>query len=327
MNELYRLEDAAFGEEWDRFVATSAEGSLFALSGYLRHVAAKPVLQWCYRRNERRAALLLIEDPAGGVGLHDFVVYSGLLFGPPTNKQNRAQRISEQHEIAEFVAAQLAARYPRVEFALSPATVDVRAFLWHNYGKPGPHYHASVRYTSTVDLKGFAGAAAPDTVPLFAEFSSARRQEIRYAIRDGVRTTGEFDAAAFVRFYAATMRRQDIEVPAPTLAAMTRLIEGSHGEGLGRMYVSRTAAGDVGSMAYIGLDARRAYYVFGANDPALRDSHTGSAVLWDAFRMLADEGVAELDLEGVNSPRRGWFKLSFGGTLLPYYEVRLEPGT
>jgi lipid II:glycine glycyltransferase (peptidoglycan interpeptide bridge formation enzyme) len=175
-----------------------------------------------------------------------------------------------------------------------------------------------------IDLAGFGAAGAPESVPLFAEFSSARRQEVRYAIRDGVVTTREFDADAFVRFYGATMARQGLEVEAPALEGMRRLIEGSHGAGLGRMYVSRTAAGEPGSMAYMGLDARRAYYVFGANDPALRDSHTGTAVLWDAFRMLAGEGVAEVDLEGVNSPRRGWFKLSFGGTLVPYYELCLE---
>jgi hypothetical protein len=40
--------------------------------------------------------------------------------------------------------------------------------------------------------------------------------------------------------------------------------------------------------------------------------------------MLALEGIAEVDLEGVNSPRRGWFKLSFGGALLPYYELHLD---
>jgi lipid II:glycine glycyltransferase (peptidoglycan interpeptide bridge formation enzyme) len=77
-------------------------------------------------------------------------------------------------------------------------------------------------------------------------------------------------------------------------------------------------------MAVMGLDARRAYYLFGASDPALRDSHCGSAVLWDAFCFLASSGVAEVDLEGVNSPRRGWFKLSYGAALVTYYELVLR---
>ena len=51
--------------------------------------------------------------------------------------------------------------------------------------------------------------------------------------------------------------------------------------------------------------------MFGASDPALRNSPTGTAVLWDAFSELAKVGVKKIDLEGVNSPKRGWFKLSF----------------
>ncbi len=62
----------------------------------------------------------------------------------------------------------------------------------------------------------------------------------------------------------------------------------------------------------------------GASDPALRDSHCGSAVIWDAFVALARSGVAEVDMEGVNSPKRGWFKLSFGPHMQTYYELALR---
>ena len=53
----------------------------------------------------------------------------------------------------------------------------------------------------------------------------------------------------------------------------------------------------------------------------MRSGQTGTAVLWDALGFLSRHGVGEVDLEGVISPRRGWFKLSFGGDLRPYYEL------
>jgi hypothetical protein len=43
--------------------------------------------------------------------------------------------------------------------------------------------------------------------------------------------------------------------------------------------------------------------------------------LWDAFGELAAAGITQIDLEGVNSPRRGWFKMSFGGELRAYYQI------
>jgi len=54
----------------------------------------------------------------------------------------------------------------------------------------------------------------------------------------------------------------------------------------------------------------------------VHDRYSGTIVLWDALKALEKSGVSEVDFEGVNSPARGWFKLSFGGDLRPYYEVK-----
>jgi len=144
---------------------------------------------------------------------------------------------------------------------------------------------------------------------------------IRYAKRDEVVTTEEYDVDLFVQLYESTMGRQEKEVAYESIAEMKNLIYSLYREKLGRMFVSRTADDVVGSMAFFGLDHHRAYYLFGANDPENRDQHTGTAVLWDAFKILADDGIMEVDLEGVNSPQRGWFKLSFGGDIRPYYQL------
>ena len=77
----------------------------------------------------------------------------------------------------------------------------------------------------------------------------------------------------------------------------------------------------MGSIAFFGIDHKRGYFLFGANDPEMRDEHTGTAVLWDSFCFLSQDGIFEIDLEGINSPTRGWFKLSFGGTISPYYHL------
>ncbi len=39
---------------------------------------------------------------------------------------------------------------------------------------------------------------------------------------------------------------------------------------------------------------------------------------------LRIEGVNIIDLEGVNSPNRGFWKLGFGGNLLPYYHISMN---
>jgi hypothetical protein len=322
MAKNYRLQAARLDDTWDAFVRSSPDSSIFVASNYLAHIGSRLGLYHCYNANELRAVVTLVESADGASAiLDDLVIYSGICFGAATHGQNRAQQNSERHEIATFIAGALADRYQRVEFALAPSVIDVRPFLWHNYGRETGRYAVDVRYTSYLDIADFVGSPCLEDIEAYREATGARRQQIRYARRDEV-VTEEFSAVGlFIDFYRQTMGRQGEEVASHTLDRMAALVGALLDNGSARMFASRTADRAAGSIAVYCFDPRRAYYLFGASDPALRDSPTGTAILWDAFGSLAANGVSQIDLEGVNSPRRGWFKMSFGGDLRPYYQV------
>ncbi|MDR0239949.1 MAG: GNAT family N-acetyltransferase [Deltaproteobacteria bacterium] len=321
----YTLEECPLDEKWDAFVEASPTGTLFSLASYMRAVRVPVRAFWCLRKHERRAAVVVSENADGSAAvLHDFIVHNGLLFALPAPQQNRSQIISERFDIASDVATALAGRYERVELAFAPQLCDIRPFLWHNWGTGEAMYRADIRYTAYVDLAGFAEAGAPEDIPLFADISYSRRQEVRKARKEGAQTTEEADADGLTAFYALTLRRQHIEPEPERLEELRFLAASLLQAGMARLFVSRMPGGEPASMALFGSDAKRAYYLFGAGDPALRNTPCGTAVLWDAFAALARSGCRELDMEGVNSPRRGWFKLSFGAELLPYYQLVLE---
>jgi hypothetical protein len=316
------LEKAELDDKWDELVSTSVNGTVFCLSQYLKNIEAN-ISPYYYRRNqELRAGVLVIERDGGlDTYLHDSVIYNGIFFAPPQNKQNRAQIVSEQFDITTFLAEELARVYKSVHMQLHPTITDIRPFLWFNYGADAPKYSVDIRYTSYLNIEDFSSAGKLENISTYLQASNARRQEIRYAIRDKVVTKEEFNPNLFVDFYNETMKRQDIVVEENVLQEMNILITNLFKTNMGRMFVSYVSSGEPGSMAFFVTDSKRGYYLFGANDPALRDFHTGTAVLWDAFYVLSREGIKEIDMEGVNSPYRGWFKLSFGGDLRPYYQV------
>lgn len=326
MAKNYRLTPAVLDGVWDAFVGTSPDASVFIASNYLAHSGCRLGLYRCYNADELRAVVAVVESSDGtSAVLDDLVIYSGICFGAPTSGQSRAQRISERHEIATFIVGELAGRYDAVAFALAPSIDDVRPFLWHNYGQESGRFNVDVRYTSYLSIADFAGATRLEDIEAYRQATGARRQEIRYARRDGVVTEEFRDVGLFIDFYRRTMERQGEAVALPALDRMAALVEALLGNGSARMFSSRTADGSPGSVAVYAFDALRAYYLFGASDPALRNTATGTAILWDALTALAAKGVNQIDLEGVNSPRRGWFKLSFGGSLVPYYQVTLKP--
>jgi lipid II:glycine glycyltransferase (peptidoglycan interpeptide bridge formation enzyme) len=77
-------------------------------------------------------------------------------------------------------------------------------------------------------------------------------------------------------------------------------------------------------MAFFISDARCSYYLFGANDPAMRETNASSKLLLDNIALSAHKGLKIFDFVGVNSPLRGDFKMSFNAELVPYQEVHLE---
>ena len=324
MESKYRVEKAEAGERWDKLVAASPNATVFAHAEYLAAVRQPLSRYFIYRAQEIRGGLLVPESAGGeSAALNPLLIYTGVIFPNVAHNQNRSQITTERFELCEAAAAALPTLYNTVELALSPGVTDIRAFLWHNYGQDTGRYIPDIRYTAVAPISELA-TTPTDNSDLFAQCSAARRQEVRYASKKGVRTEEEFLPQAFTDYYAMTMARQDIAVPAEQLEDMRLLIMALGAAGKARMFVARTAEGNIGSMAIMALDQYRAYYLFGASDPALRDSHCGSAVIWDAFISLARSGVAEVDMEGVNSPKRGWFKLSFGPVMQSYYELALK---
>lgn len=317
----YRLEPAELDDSWDAFVAASPQGTLFCESAFVRTLgdAFRPFR--VVKQNEPKAALLLWQPDDRKTALHELVIHSGPMMAAADPQQNLAQAQSEEFRVLSFLAAELPCLFDRIEFATHPALPDLRPFLWHNYGEQGPKYSTELRYTAWLDISGAGEDIALNDNPVYRQANKSRRQEIRYALKTGVRTRQCFDIDLFTRFYEAVFERQGL-VPTPTTAEITGTMQALKSAGRLRMFVSETADGTPGSISVFGLDAKRAYYLYGANDPSLRAGHTGTAVLWDALRALSAE-TDIVDLEGVNSPMRGYFKLSFGAALKPYYHVSL----
>ena len=320
----YHLEKTAPGEAWDRLVASSPNATVFSEGEYLAAIRQPYSLYFIYRAREIRGGLVVPESAdREHAQCNPLLVYSGVLFPHIAHNQNREQITSERFDLCEAVAEALPGLYTDVELALSPGVNDIRPFLWYNYSGEGRHFIPGVRYTAEAPIAELAATSMEES-GLFAQCATARRQELRYAVRHGVTTDEEYLPEQFTEFYALTMGRQGIAVSGEYKEDMRHLLARLGKAGKARMFVSRTAKGATGSMAVMALDQYRAYYLFGANDPALRDTHCGSAVIWDAFAALAKSGVRLVDMEGVNSPRRGWFKLSFGAILQTYYELALR---
>ena len=321
----YRLERCVLGAEWDAAVDHSPQGTIFATSAVLACLkGARPGLWSVWKDRQRVAGLCVVESEDGRATVeNDLVIYAGLMFEPAPAEQSSAQTVAEQFRITSFCTARLVELYDDVFLNFAPAFVDIRPFLWHNYGTDGAHFVPDIRFTSMIDLAPNQGGST-ETDPVYLSASKSRRQQIRYGRSDGVTTETSTAIDVFADLYAQTFARQGKSVDRTFLDQLVGVMRWLIEHQCGQLYVTRSAKGDIGSAAVFGWDRKRAYYLYGANAPDLRDDHTGTMVLWDAILDLRARGIQQVDLEGVNSPLRGHFKLSFGGSVTPYYHLVLR---
>jgi hypothetical protein len=321
----YILRETIIDENWDKFVNNSINGTIFSKSYYLNSLNVKYKLFYCYKKEELRASVAVVEsEDKKDLILNDFIIYNGIMYNKPTNKQNHAQQFSEQFKIQAFIAEELASLYTNIELSLHPSIIDIRAFLWVNYGENKPQYKPDIRYTTYLDISDFKDSKQLKDISIYNKASTSRRQQIRYAIKKNYKTISSEDSKLFIEFYEKTMDRQDIDIENNQLIDMKTLIDNLLLEKVAKIYATYDELDEISSMALFGWDNKRAYYIFGASDPIKRNGHSGTAVLWNAFYDLNNMSIDEIDLEGINSPARGWFKLSFGGNIVPYYEIRME---
>jgi hypothetical protein len=307
---------------WDDIAARSEESTLFTDSDYLNAFGGHYDCYEIKKGNQTKAGVCVVINGEKSQYLNDLVIYSGILFIHDHN-QKPVKLMLERFDLTTFIIDELVQRYRRIEFALSPMTIDVRPFLWHNYHSDDikQKFTVDIRYTSYLNISSLRGADSDQETELFRGMENLRQRNVREAKKYGVITESSQDTTKMIDYYKTLMNHQGVSLDENKLNNMHHLIDMILKEKKGQLYLSKRPDGTPLYITMFGWDSHRAYYLFGAPNPETNERYKGTICFWHAFIDLASRGIDEIDMEGVNSPKRGWFKLSFGGDIRPYYRV------
>lgn len=304
--------------EWNELVTTSPQGSLFSQTNYLS--ALINTTYTCYlvkaRHGETLAGLVVIED--NGL-MHmapcRYCAYHGILFSRSVSMLRDIKRVTREFRLTEFLIEALCERYGNFSMAFSPSFKDLRPFQWYNYHENNsPRFAIINRYTATLDLSNFKLES------YLKNIRTVRRQEFKKLT---AKITETKDLALFLDLYIKTFEKHQITLSPQHLKLVNGIVTSALANGFGRLSMTKTTEG-VASMALFVYDSKCAYYLFGANNPEIRNSGASTALIIDNICFMAKLGIKRLDFLGVNSPNRGDYKLSFNSVLTPYYEVHLD---
>ena len=301
---------------WDALVDASPQGHIFSKSAFIKSLGTPYT---CYLVTTPQGEVL-----AGAVILEKgnmmasapfaFTPHQGIVFATSVAQLTSQKRLTIEFRITSFMIEALLDVYSNFSMALSPFFKDLRPFLWHNYGLLGQtKFEIRHRYTGHVHLQNF------ELTEFLTAVRTVRRQEYK---KSQVQIQKSADLPLFLSLYQQTFERQGLAIDANTLALVRHICAQAISQDYG--YLSAASVNDsIASMAFFISDAKCAYYLFGANDPDMRDANASSKLLLNNIELSAHKGLKRFDFVGVNSPKRGDFKLSFNAELVPYQEVHL----
>jgi hypothetical protein len=311
---------------WDAFNNRSPQQSIFSHSRYLEAMGRKYKLYFVYQGQQIKAGVsLVLRDDGLGCELDDLVIYNGILFDELELCKPAKARM-ERFELTKFILDALDDQFNGIEMSLSPAFEDLRPFSWHNFHSPLAHdkYIINLRYTSRLDISEFFLCKDDASTFIYKNLDKNRQSDICKAqgnvFFEETRAIGRF-----IEYYNVLFLSQGKTVSPEKLSRMKNLIDSIINDGLARMYAVKNSHGHPTYMTVFTVFKNKGCYLFAAGDIATMSRYDGTYCVWESMKALSRHGVHEVDLEGVNSPQRGAFKIGFGGDLWPYFKVIKRP--
>jgi hypothetical protein len=319
----YRIEEVDDLEKWDKLVKDSPQGTIFSNSTYLNSFGGNYKIYFVFKGNELKAGVVFnLSKNENKIELDELIIYNGILFLEDKNQKETKAKY-ERFEISKTVIEFLDSKYNSIKISLSPQFEDLRPFLWHNYhGEDREKFIPDLRYTSYLDISSLENFKDEEETKIFRNLETLRQRNIREARKKDAKTyIDNSKSSLFIKYYNSLMETQDISEDIQKTTNMKKLIDSLTKRDMANIYVTENSEGVIQYIVIFGWDMKRAYYLFGSPNPKGEERYKGTIVFWDSFLDLAKRGIREIDLEGINSPNRGWFKLSLGGTIYPYYEL------
>ena len=319
----YKIELVHDMDAWDKFVDESPQGTIFSQSIYLKLAVHYWNIFWIKKGNQIKGGLAIILDRSKkNVILDDLVIHNGLMF--VENKQQKPCSIkSEQFEITEFVIEYLIGEFDTIALSLAPSFRDLRPFLWENYHSKddSDKFKLDLRYTSTLDISELFLKKRDQNNDLFQQLDGKRQTDIKRAYKNGLKIIDTPSTKDLIRLYRLTMESQGVILESCKLNKIEKLVDGLCNIGMAKKYASINLKNQITYMTVFTKHNHKSYYLFGAGDKKNMDRYDATFCIWNGLKDISSNGVEYIDLEGVNSPKRGWFKLGFGGDIRPYYQV------
>lgn len=306
-------------DQWDTLVGTSPQASPFNRREFLDALGTRSIRLGVKQGDAVLAGVAVQVDDAGTpVGPPDtFGYYQGIMLSPHFDSLPEHSRSRKELEVTAKLLAGLTARYRNIWLGFHWRFRDLRPLQWFNYHQPDAgQFQLTLHYTGILDLSRVSSVEA------YADsLGKGRIGDLRKARRNGIEVHTSEEVDILDELHRLTFSRQGanrgcLEFQLKSMARATIR------HGFGELLVARTRSGDPVSVSLFVWDKTTGHYLFGASDPAYRDTGAATLVMLESVARAMQRSLSHIDFVGINSPQRGAFKTSFNAVPVPYFDAQ-----
>lgn len=303
--------------EWDNLLLNSSQRNYFVSSDYLR-ITLRENDKFALSKNDKVVALTVVDEHnSENKCKARYSSYQGVIFVQQDNSSY--SQVLERIEIQQNLCRLLLENFDNLHLTLHPSIKDIRGFQFFDFENDAIQIETCPLYTGVIQFYQFRNFQ-----DYLTNIQANRRQEFRkitgnpLLIEEQDRKTNDF-----LQIYRETFLRENILIPLDDLEFIERIISNSGTKQSTLHFLTDELRNPVAT-AFVGLQEKKAYYQFAGSLKNFGNTSYSSRLLLLLIERLMKNGFSSLDLIGLNSPNRSYFKTTFNPEVQVYFDIRIQ---
>ena len=323
MNEHLNIIECKSNKLWDEFLINSENKNIFSKSIFIKKSKYKSKMFFIKKSDEIVASFNLYLDKKK-------IINGDRIYSPINFKNFEKKNVSSQNykklNVLKIFIEYITKNFTKGEFTLDHHTEDLRPFFWHNFENKKKIFKVDeVRYTSLIEENiEFKATTIEELInsKIFKKFSRSIKQQIKHSLKQKFNFEEDFEFSLMSKILKKTFKRQNKKIDFD-LNNYEEIYKKLFSEKNLKMFIIEKDSVKL-AFCVFGIIGDKAIYLNGGKINHQNNDYSLTYGLSMSIISLFRSGIKKIDLEGVNSPNRSFWKQGFGGILKPYYKLSIN---
>ena len=309
----YKVEEMNDKNIWDEFILQSKNKNFYTFSDCLS--LEKNIQYFCIKKNNEKLALIPLKILGDKIVNCDFLIQTPIIYRHLKNSNNYRDT-QEQLTVVNTIKDFIENNFKNGSITFDFRTQDIRPFLWTKEKKFLIHQ----KYTLVIDNdkndnKDFL------LTSLFKNFSYAKRNEIKNSLKEKYIIEEKFSKPMFEELMKSSFLNHGHKFDNTKYKNIANMLETMYKKKFLTMFIVFHKSVPV-MLSVISTINNFSSYLFSARTNNFQNSSlAGAFMMKNIFDYLKKNKIDKLDFEGMNSEKNSFYKMNYGGTLVPYYRI------